>query len=202
MPCSRSELGQTASSTMSARPQIMPPDTSAAAARSCERRSLAGPRRQQPLGELPQRLAAHRVGGLDGERVERPEAVLGQPEQRTPAEPADDDDDHEQDRRPEACERRCKLARKLAEPDRGDDRRDPEHQTRHHHQQREGHQQLRQADLRQQAAGERQQRAALGAGGVILDVAAARIDGRLQAAPPEDLGGHGIPPGKPRADAR
>ena len=51
-----------------------------------------------------------------------------------------------------------------------------------HQQQDPGDDQLGQADLDQQAAGQRQHRAALGAGGVVLDIAMARIDDQACAA--------------------
>ena len=154
---------------------------------------LGGPCRQPPLGQLAQRFAAHGVGGLDGQGVERPEAVLGQPKQGAAAEPSQRDHDREDDQRPNPRNRILKLGRQLAEPDRGDDRRDPEYQPRTDDQHKPGHRQFRQADLRQQAAGERQQRATLGARCVILDVAAARIDGRLQVASPTTCNGSGLP---------
>jgi hypothetical protein len=133
---------------------------------------------------LTQRLAANRVGRLHDEGIERPEAFLRQSKQGAAAEPPDGDDDYEEDRRPDASERGCELAREFAEPDRRYDRRDPQHQTRYDDEEGESHRQLRQADLCKQAAGERQQRAALGTGRVILDIAAARIHGRPQGAPP------------------
>ena len=62
------------------------------------------------------------------------------------------------------------------EPFGDDDRRKSKQQSRKHQQERPGDQQLGQADLDEQAAEQRQHRAALGAGGVVLDIAMARID--------------------------
>src|SRR4029077_18180760 len=116
--------GKTWISTSSATPQIIAPETKAAAARSRALR-FACLRRQQPLGELAKPLAANRVSRLHDERIERPEAVLRQAQQLPAAKPADSDDNHKQEGRPNASKRGSKLARKFTEPDRGDDRRDP-----------------------------------------------------------------------------
>jgi hypothetical protein len=112
-------------------------------------------RGQQPLGELAKPLAANRISRLHDERIERPEAVLRQAQQLPAANPADSDDNHKQEGRPNPSKRGSKLARKFTEPDRGNDRRDPQRQTRHDDEEGEGDDQLRQADLREQTAGKR-----------------------------------------------
>ena len=53
--------------------------------------------RQPLLDDLPESFAADDVKGLDAQRVERPEARLGEPQQRTPAEPSEADEDRDDD---------------------------------------------------------------------------------------------------------
>src|SRR5215471_7993414 len=129
---------------------------------------------------MAQSFTASRIGRLNSKRIERPEVALRKPKQLAAAEPTKGDQERQEDSGPNSGDCRRNSVRELAEPDQGYDRCDSEHQTRHNDQQQTGHCQLGNADLRQQTAGERKQRVTLRVGSVILDVAAARIDGRFQ----------------------
>ncbi len=133
-------------------------------------------RQQHTLEQVPKRLAAERVDRLDRDGVERPEAMLDGAEQRPPAEPAGHDHRHEQEQRQDVADPRGDLGRQGRKPAGDDERRDAQQQAGQHDEQTPRCDQLRQADLGQQAAGDGEQRALLGAGRVVLDVAEAWID--------------------------
>ena len=111
--------------------------------------------RAPPPDQVAQRLAAGRVARLHRERIERPEAFLGEPQHAAAAEPSQRSKTNEERRRPDAEQRGRHLVGELVNPDRRDDRRDAQHQARHDDQRDPGGQQFRDADFRQQAAGER-----------------------------------------------
>ena len=140
--------------------------------------------RQQSIGKVAESFAADDIGRLHGERVQRPEAFFGEPQQRPAGKPAGRQDRQQQQRRPEFAEQADRLGPRDAEPDRHQQWRRSEQQAREADQQHPGDRQLGEADLRQQAARQREQRTPLGARRVVLDVAVARIDDRRHPSPP------------------
>ncbi len=127
---------------------------------------------------MPQAFANHYIGRLDRQGIERPEAAFRQPQQRPGTEPAHCRQRQQQQGRPDLGERYRRLGPYRGDPDRNEKRRRPKQQAREADQQHPDDDELRQADLRQQAAGQRDQRSPLGAGRIVLDVAISRIDYR------------------------
>ena len=82
--------------------------------------------RQQLLDDLPEAFAPDDVEGLDAQRIERPEARLDEPQQRTPAEPGEADEDREDDDGRDAGQDVGDPRRRRVEPQRHDDRREPQ----------------------------------------------------------------------------
>ncbi len=124
---------------------------------------------------MAQALAAKGVPGLDGNCVERPEVYLGDAQQRSPAEPANQGY-AEQDKRGPHSGQCCDLTRHLGQPGGCDQRSEAEQDPGYQDQRDPRERQLRQADLGKQAAGDRNERALLRARGVVLGIALARID--------------------------
>ena len=145
------------------------------AARSPARPAAVGVPAEYQFREMAQRLAAKRVAGLDGQRVERPEIGLCDPKQRPPSEPSERDDRNQHQRRadPRQFQNVFGYGR---EPGRRHQRREAKQHRRQQQRDGPGEQQFRQADFNQQTAGDRQQRSLSGAGGVVLNVALAWID--------------------------
>ena len=148
-----------------------------AARRAHPRELRSRPPAERPLGEMPDRLAPERVAGLHRERVQRPEIRLGEPEQRAPAVDRDrrrgDHDDHRAD-----LGRLVEAVRRLADPRRQDQRREAEQNRGREDLDRPGDGELGQADLAEQASGDREQRALLGRRVIALEIAETRIDQR------------------------
>ena len=150
----------------------------AGAAHSPHARELrSAVRSQRPLREMADRLAAERVSRLDPERVERPEILLGRAKQRAPAEPARKRHAEQHQRGAnsgqfeDADKRRRQPRRSRSAALRP--RSPPAARSR-----RSRRAELRQADLGEKAAGDRQKRLLLRARGVVLGVAVARIEDR------------------------
>ena len=128
-----------------------------------------------PFRQMTQRFAGERVAGLHGERVERPEIGLGNPKQRPPSDPSqrDDRDKASAVPIPVSAASRCDSFRK---PGGRQQRRQTQQHCRQQQQHRPGEQQLGQTDFDQQAAGDGEQGPLPGTGGIVLDIALARID--------------------------
>ena len=60
---------------------------------------VAHPRRKQPFGKMPKSFAKRDIDGLDGQGVQRPKAVFGEPQQRPAREPANRHQRQQQQRR-------------------------------------------------------------------------------------------------------
>ena len=140
---------------------------------------LAAALGEEILGDLAQHFAGGGVAGLHHHRVQSPEAILDEAEQGAPAEPAQGENESEDQNRPDADGERGDAVRQRAHPIGDGDRGEAEQQPWYDQQQRPGHEQLRQADLDEEAAGKRQHGVLLGARHVGFDVAAARVDERL-----------------------
>ena len=128
-----------------------------------------------PFRQVTQRFAGERVAGLHGERVERPETGLGDPKQRSPSDPSQRDDRDQSERRADPGQR-GKPVRQFRKPGGRQQRRQTQQHCRQQQQHRPGKQQFRQTDFDQQAAGDREQGPLPGTGGIVLDIAVARID--------------------------
>ena len=126
---------------------------------------------------MPDRLAAQGVSGLHAKRVERPEIRFRNAKQGTPAEPARGDDREKQKRGAESVQFQD-SGKDAADPRRHDERREPQDRRRQHDRRNPCEQELRQADLGEQASGDRQKRLLLRARDVVLGVAIARIEDR------------------------
>ena len=136
------------------------------------------PRFQDTLCHVPEAFPAERVSRLYGDGIERPEASLGRAEQRPAPQPPDRDDQGEQQKRPETGERGGEPLRDRREPSGRDERREAQQDAGQNEQEQPGREKPRKAYLRQQAAGDGEQRAPLGARRVVLDVAPARVNER------------------------
>ena len=137
------------------------------------------PRGQQLLGDLPQPFATEDVCGLHPQGVERPEAAFDQAQERSPAEPGDADQHRQKQDRRNPRQDVQDLGRSGRQPQRRDQRRHAEDHAGQPDQENPCQHQFRQAHLRQQAAGQGEQRTPLGARRVVLDIAFARVDDRL-----------------------
>ncbi len=135
----------------------------------------AGVPAEHQFRQMAQGLAAKHVAGLDGQRVERPEIGLRDSKQRPPPEPSECHDRNQHRRRagPRQFQNVVGYGR---EPGRRHQRRETKQHRRQQQLNAPGKQQFRQADLDQQTAGDRQHRSLPGAGGIVLDIALARID--------------------------
>ena len=134
--------------------------------------------RHQRLAQLADDLAEHDVDRLDDDGVERPEALLRQPEQAKAAEPADGQGNKQQQQGPHVENGGRKGPRYQLQPDGYHQRGDSQEKSGHENQRCRHHQQARQADLDKEGSGHADERARLGARGIILDVARVRIDHR------------------------
>ena len=164
--------------TRAAQPQTMMPAPAELAARNRARPAGGGVPREYPLRQMAQRLAAKYITWLDGERVERPEVDLGDPQQRPPSDPSQrDESDQYQYQCGADFRQRQNVPRHLGEPCGRHQRREAEQDRRQQQRDRPGEQQFRQTDFDQQTSGDREQRPLSGARGVVLDIALTRIDG-------------------------
>src|SRR6185369_6651396 len=132
------------------------------------RRRLA----REASAQVKQSLSECHVGRLDRHRVQRPEAALDEAEELPPSKPSHREENEEHEDRAEPTDT---VRRDLAPPHAREHGCGAEHQRRHDDEQAEGEAELRQADFGQQVAGDREQRPALRARRVRLDVAVARI---------------------------
>ena len=142
---------------------------------------LAGIDREKALGQMAQTLASQHIAGLDGKRVQRPEAALDRAEKRPPSEPADGADGQEEQERPDA-RKRHDPAGDIAEPGGDDERRDAQKDTRHQGEDDPGQGELGQVDLTQEGARDGDERMRLRAAGVVFGIAAARFNQHRQGA--------------------
>ena len=126
---------------------------------------------------MTDRLAAQGVSRLNAKRVERPEIGFRDAKQGTPAEPAYGDDSEKQKRGAEPVQFQD-SGEDAADPRRHDERREAQDRRRQHDRHNPRQQEFRQADLGEQAAGDRQKRLLLRARDVVLRVAVARIEDR------------------------
>ena len=131
---------------------------------------------EEPLGQLPERFAERGIAGLHDDGVERPETLLDEAEEVAPSEPGERDEAGKGEDRPDAEDERGQLVGDDLEPFGENDRNKAEQQAGKQEQNYPGEDQLGQADFDQQAAGERQHRAGLGARGVVFDVALPWVD--------------------------
>ncbi len=129
------------------------------------------------LREMPDRLAAQGISRLNAKRVERPEILLGRAEQRTPAEPARKRHAEQHERGADSGQFE-KPGKDVANPCRRHQRRYSQNRRRRHDRRDPREHEFRQADLGQEAAGDREQRLLLRARGVVFGVAVARIEDR------------------------
>ena len=170
-------LGQAMSTASAASANSRMPAPAAAKARSLAR---AVPRARGISASLSWRMPSrtYDVDRLDDDRIERPEALLRQPEQAQAAEPADRQRSKEQQQGPHVENGRRKGSRYQLQPDGYHQRGKSEEKPRHENQHRRHHQQAWQADFDEQRSGHAEERARLGARGIVLDVASVRIDHR------------------------
>ena len=127
--------------------------------------------------QMADRLAAQGVSRLNRERIKRPEIRFSDSKQWTPAEPARGDDSEKQKRGADSVQFQD-SGKDAADPRRHDKRREAEDRRRQHDRRNPCEQKLRQADLGQEAAGDRQKRFLLRARDVVLGVTVARIEDR------------------------
>ena len=113
---------------------------------------LGSPARcESALRQMADRLAAQGVSRLNAKRVERPEIRLGDPKQRSPAEPADEDDREQHEPRADAIQFQD-SGKNVPDPCRRDKRRETQDRRRQHDRRDPREQEFRQADLGEEAA--------------------------------------------------
>src|SRR5215831_19674303 len=122
---------------------------------------------------MQEALAPRGVTGLNHQRVQRPEASFGHAEELASPEPREREQGANEQHRAQRARRR---RRECAEPDRRHDRNEAQQDGGDHRKEDERYRQLRETDLGEETAGEREEGAMLEAGYVGLDVAVARID--------------------------
>jgi hypothetical protein len=139
---------------------------------------VAGVVGQPALQQMTHPLPAQRIDGLHDKPVQGPEAFFGEAQDAAAAQPADQREKCQQNERREAVKPVGQPLRHRTEPDCRQQGRDAEQQAGECHQQQPRADQLRQADFRQQRAGQGQQRAALRAGCIVLGIARAGVEDR------------------------
>jgi hypothetical protein len=105
---------------------------------------------------MAQDLAGGRAAGLDYDGVQHPEILLDHAEEAAPTEPAKCEDGEEHNRRPDADKGRGDLVDHDAEPFGQGNWRKSEQEARYHEEKDPGQDQLRQADLDERTAEQRQ----------------------------------------------
>ena len=152
-----------------------------AASRAHPREPGADPTFERSLDQVPQRFAPERVAGLHGERVQRPEVFLRHSKQGTPAEPGDrKGDKNDQD------ESRSRGLRKtdpgFSDPGGQHKRSQAEQHRGQQDRERPGEHEFGQADFGKKTAEDREKRALLRGGLIVLHVAASGIENPLSGA--------------------
>ena len=130
---------------------------------------------ERSLGEMPDRLAAQGVSRLNAQGVERPEIRFRRAKQRPPADPARAGDSDQHQPGADAVQFQ-QPGPDVADPCGRDQRRETQDRRRKHDRRRPRDDELCQADLGQEAAGDCEQRLLLGARRVVLGISVARVD--------------------------
>ena len=154
-------------------------DSGAGAAHRPHARELgAAPCLQRSLRQMPDRLAAQGVSRLNAKALSAQKFASATRNKRPPADPARADDREKHESRRRMPYNSSNLEKTPPTHAVATERREAQDRRRQHDRRRPRDEELRQADLRQEAAGDREQRLLLRARGVVLGVSVARIDDR------------------------